>query len=97
MAVSTYNYPGNTFIDMDCESSPIYESKIPGTTSIAGYSEEYRSQQLLILPLLNFALESTSCLPEAHLGKIVERIRRLRYQPTLEENEGLRDLLGLSQ
>jgi hypothetical protein len=97
MAVSTYNYPGSTFLDVDCESSPYYEGKIPGTTSISGYSEEYRTQQLLILPLLNLALEGTSCLPEAQLGRIVERIRKLKYQPTLEENEGLRDLLGLSQ
>jgi hypothetical protein len=97
MAVDTFDFPGNTFIDMDCESSGYYEGKIPGTVSISGYSGEYREQQLLAIPLLNLILESENTLPTMALDKIVSRIQLLRRQPTLEDNEGLRDILGLSQ
>src|SRR5947207_13222632 len=97
MAVDTFSYPGNTFLDMDCESSGYYEGKLPGTVSISGYSEEYREHQLLIYPLLNLALEGTTILPLMPLDKIVDRIRLLQLQPTLEDNEALREILGMSQ
>ena len=97
MAVDTLSYPGNTFLDMDCESSGYYEGKIPGTVTVSGYSEEYREHQLLAAPLLNFALEGTAVLPAMPLDKIVERIRLLQRQPTLEDNGALREILGLSQ
>jgi hypothetical protein len=84
-------------MDMDCESSGYYEGKLPGTVSICGYSEEYREHQLLAAPLLNLALESTTTFPTMELDKIVDRIQLLQRQPTLEDNEGLRKVLGLSQ
>jgi hypothetical protein len=97
MAISMLSYPGNTFFDMDCESLGHYEGKIPGTITVSGYSEEYREQQLLELPLLKLRLEATSALPTMELDKIVNRIRLLKLQPTLEDDVGLRDVLGLSQ
>jgi hypothetical protein len=97
MAVDAISFPGNTFLDMDCESSSRYEGKIPGTTSISGYSEEYREHQLLRAPLLNLALESTETLPTMPLDKIVERMRAQQQVATLEDNVALRDILGLSQ
>ena len=97
MAVDALNFPGNTFPEMDCESSGYYEGKLPGTVSISGYSGEYREQQLLAAPFLDLILESANTLPTMELDKIVDRIQLLRRQATLEDNEGLRDILGLSQ
>ena len=97
MAVDVLDYPGSTFLDMDCETSGYYDGKLPGTITISGYSEEYRAHQLRRSPLLNLILESTSVLPTMALDKIVDRIRLLQRQPTLEDNETLRDILGLSQ
>jgi hypothetical protein len=97
MAVDMLNYPGSTFLDMDCESAGYYEGRLPGTVTVSGYSEEYREHQLLVAPLLNLALEGTSVLPVLPLDKIVERIRLLQRQPTLEDNNALREVLGLSQ
>jgi hypothetical protein len=97
MAVVALDFPGNTFLDMDCESSGYYEGKLSGTVSICGYSGEYRAQQLSATPLLNLILESTNTLPTMALDKIVDRIQLLRRRPTLESNEGLREILGLSQ
>lgn len=97
MAVDGLNYPGNTFLDMDCESSGYYEGKLPGTVSITGYSEEYRAQQLLRNPMLNLILEGTTTIPPMTLDKVVDRIRLLQRQPTLEDNETLREILGMSQ
>jgi hypothetical protein len=97
MALDSLDYPGNTFIDMDCESSGYYEGKLPGTVSISGYSAEYRRQQLLRSPLLNLTLEGTDTLPTMTLDKIVDRIRLLQRQPTLEDTVALKEILGLSQ
>lgn len=97
MAVDSLTFPANTYLDMDCESSGYYDGKLPGTVSISGYSAEYREQQLLAAPLLNLTLESTSVLPTMALHKIVDRIQLLRRQATLEDNDGLREILGLSQ
>lgn len=97
MAINAYSYPGNTFPDADCETSGYYDGKLPGTITISGYSEEYRTQQLQVAPFLKLALEAPTCLPEISLSTIIERIRKLQLQPTLEDNEGLRVILGLSQ
>jgi hypothetical protein len=97
MVHNALSYPGSTFLDMDCESSGYYEGKLPGTVTISGYSEEYREHQLLAAPMLNFALEGATVLPAMPLDKIVDRIRLLQQQPTLEDNESLRGILGLSQ
>jgi len=97
MAVDMLNYPGSTFLDMDRESSGYYDGKISGTASISGYSEEYREDQLLRYPMLNISLEGTSTLLTMPLDKIVDRIRLLKGQPTLEDNDALKDILGLSQ
>jgi hypothetical protein len=97
MSVESYSYPGSTFLDMDCESSAYCDGRNPGTTTISGYSEEYRAHQLLKYPLLSLALEGNSVLPEIPMGKIVDRLRMLRLQPTLEDSTALADMLGLSQ
>ncbi|KAL4932031.1 uncharacterized protein BDV17DRAFT_254769 [Aspergillus undulatus] len=97
MVLNTYSYPGNTYIDADCETLAYYESKTPGTVRMAGYSEEYRLQQLRASPLLSLTLESSSVLPEIPLSKIVERLRKLQGSPQLEDNEGLCELIGLTQ
>jgi len=82
---------------MDRESSGYYDGKLPGTVSITGYSGEYRAHQLQRSPLLNLILEGTSTLPTMALDNIVDRIRLLQLRPTLEDNDALRDILGLSQ
>ena len=97
MAVDAINYPGQTFRDIDCESSGYYEGGLPGTVSISGYSEEYREYQLSLSPLINIALEGQTVPPVMTLETIVNRIRLLQRQPTLEDNEALRNILGLSQ
>lgn len=97
MHLAPTSYPGNTWLDMDAETSAYYEGKLLGTVSISGYSEEYREHQLLIAPMLQLSLESTSTLPVIPLDKIVQRIQTLKISPTSEDNEGLRGLIGLSQ
>jgi hypothetical protein len=97
MSIYMLNFPGNTFLDMDCESSGYYEGKLSGTVSISGYSEEYREHQLLKSPRLNITLESTSPPPAMAIEKIVDRIRLLQRQPTLDDNTALMEILGLSQ
>ncbi|KAL4789305.1 hypothetical protein BDV19DRAFT_374338 [Aspergillus venezuelensis] len=97
MTLNTYSYPGNTYIDADCETLTYYDSKTPGTVRMAGYSEEYRLQQLRASPMLNLTLEASTVLPEISLSKIVERLRRLQASPQLEDNEGLCELIGLTQ
>src|ERR1700721_2234281 len=97
MTVNALDYPGNTYLDMDMETSKYYEGKLPGTVTISGYSEEYRDQQLSILPLFNITLEGNTVIPPMALDKIVDRIRLLQRQPTLEDNKTLGEILGLSQ
>jgi hypothetical protein len=97
MAVNSLIFPGNTFFDMDCESSGYYEGKLPGTVTISGYSAEYREQQLLATPYLNLVLQSANVLPTMALNTIVDRIKLLQRRVTFEDNEGLREILGLSQ
>jgi hypothetical protein len=96
-AVETTKYPGNTFLDMDCETSAYYDGKIPGTTTVGGYSEEYRAQQLLRYPLIEVALEGESVLPDVSLSNIITRLRFRELNRSLEDNMGLVDVLGLSQ
>ncbi|EEP77420.1 predicted protein [Uncinocarpus reesii 1704] len=95
--IGSVSYPGNTFLDMDCETSAYYEGKYPATITISGYSEEYRAHQLLQQPVLKISLEADNVFPEVPLAKVVERLRKLRSQPALEDDEGLKDLLALPQ
>jgi hypothetical protein len=97
MAVDSISFPGNTLLDIDCETSAYYEGKLPGTVSIAGYSREYREHQLIKAPILSLALEGTTVLPTMTLDKTIDRLRVLQRRPTFEDNDGLRDILGLSQ
>jgi hypothetical protein len=94
----TFKYPGTNFLDQDPETSSYFEGKLPGTTTISGYSEEYRLHQLKILPALNLQFESAAQgLPVVKLSDIVAH---LQYQATLtnvEDNEKLKPFLGLSQ
>ena len=95
----TFVYPGTNFLDQDPETSKYYEGKLPGTTTISGYSEEYRLHQLYLLPSLNLQFESaTQGLPVVNLSDIVAH---LQYQSTsltrVEDNERLKPFLGLSQ
>lgn len=95
IATNTLKFPGITFLETDCESSGYYDGRLPGTVSISGYSGEYREQQILAVPLVDLVLESTNTPPTMELDAIVDRIRSLQ-QLTLEDNEGLRGILGLS-
>ncbi|KAF2753216.1 hypothetical protein EJ05DRAFT_515049 [Pseudovirgaria hyperparasitica] len=96
MAVDQQSFPGNTFLDMDCESSCFYQGKWPGTVSVSGYSEEYREHQLNLSPLAEIALEGSVIPPLASLDRIVERIRSLQTEDT-EDPDGLREMLGISE
>lgn len=92
----TIAYPGTTFLDLDCESAASHEGYHHGTTSVTGYTEEYREYQLLQVPLLNLLFEAQTVPPVMTIDKIVERILRLQSQPTLEDNKGLAEILGLA-
>jgi hypothetical protein len=96
MHVDINKYPGNTFLDMDPESGSFYDGLLPGTTTVGGYSEEYRSHQLLLAPALDLHLEASVGLPTITLARIVARIQTLRYS-RLEDDQGLATFLGLSQ
>jgi hypothetical protein len=96
MHVPARNYPGNTFLDMDPESSLVYDGQLPGTTTVSGYSEEYRNAQLLIAPALSLQLEASVGLPVIPLTQIIARLQLLKILP-IEDNKGLLAFLGLSQ
>jgi hypothetical protein len=96
MHVPAEDYPGNTFLDMDPESSPNYDGQLPGTTTVSGYSEEYRNSQLLIAPALSLQLEANVGLPIVPLTQIIARLQLLKILP-IEDNKGLLAFLGLSQ
>jgi hypothetical protein len=96
MHVDINKYPGNTFLDMDPESGSFYDGQLPGTTTVGGYSEEYRSHQLLLAPALNLHLEASVGLPSIPLARIVTRIQTLRFA-RVEDDTGLLGFLGLSQ
>lgn len=97
MRVNTIDYPGNTFIDQDPETSSSYDGAFPGTVTVAGYSEEYRAHQLRIRPMFSLQLQSSVGLPKVSLDKIVARLRRVQLSPQTEDDEGLKEFLGLSQ
>lgn len=96
MHVDINKYPGNTFLDMDPESGSFYDGQLPGTTTVGGYSEEYRSHQLLLAPALNLHLEASVGLPTIPLSQIVTRLQTLKFA-RLEDDQGLVKFLGLSQ
>lgn len=95
--VDSVSYPGSTFLDMDCESSAYYEGRLPGTIGISGYSEEYREHQSLLSPIANLTLEWHTKLPRIGLDRIVERIRALLSAPNDEDDESLKEMLGITQ
>lgn len=97
MVVDNYGYPGSTWLDMDPESSAYYEGKLPGTVGISGYSEEYRTHQLIIQPLLNLSLEGSTAFREVNMDTVVSHIRRVQLRPNTEDDESLKQLFGLSQ
>ena len=97
MVVDNYGYPGSTWLDMDPESSAYYEGKLPGTVGISGYSEEYRTHQLLISPLLNLSLEGQTGFREVPIDTVVSHMRRVQMRPNTEDDEALKNLFGLSQ
>lgn len=87
-------YPGNNFLDKDCEVSARYAGSIPGTTTITGYSLEYRLYQMS--RDADLQMESLrQGLPQNQLANIVTRLQNLQID--LEDNEGLKPLLGMSQ
>ena len=97
MVVDNYGYPGSTWLDMDVESSAYYEGKLPGTVGISGYSEEYRVHQLIVQPMLNLSLEGSTPLREVSIDNVVAHMRRVQLRPNVEDDESLKNLLGLSQ
>ncbi|KAL9036918.1 MAG: hypothetical protein Q9214_005926, partial [Letrouitia sp. 1 TL-2023] len=90
------SYPGSTLVNMDPETSIYYEGKLPGTISISGFSEEYREHQLSVSPLLQLNLEGPSIFATVSIDKIVQRLRMVQKQPEVEDDEGLKQFLGLS-
>ncbi|KAK6503882.1 hypothetical protein TWF481_008883 [Arthrobotrys musiformis] len=97
--VNSLLYPGCTLIDLDMEVSKIGEGRFPGTYSVSGYSEVYRSQQLETAPILPITLSSVHALPEITVDQIVSRMTVLKYNRLLPETnmqmyESLRKLLG---
>ncbi|KAG8534015.1 uncharacterized protein KY384_000857 [Bacidia gigantensis] len=96
MVVSSYNIPGTNWLDLDPESSEHYEGKLGGTVAIQGYSEEYRTYQLIKRPLVKLALEASSGFKEVDLEKIVTHARLIQSLPTTENDEALKKLLNLS-
>ncbi|KAF3159369.1 hypothetical protein TWF788_003778 [Orbilia oligospora] len=97
--VNSVLYPGCTLIDLDMEVSKIGEGRLPGTYSVSGYSEVYRSQQLETAPILPITLSSVHTLPEVTVDQIVSRMTVLKYNRLLPETnmqmyESLRKFLG---
>lgn len=66
-----------------------------GTTTVLGYAEEYREQQLLLAPLLELTLEASTIPPLLGLDKTVQRVQLLQGNPNLEDNPGLDQVLGI--
>lgn len=66
-----------------------------GTTSVLGYTEEYRERQLAAQIQLRLTLEGTTTPPVQAIQNIVQRIQLLQANPTLEDNAGLDRLLEL--
>jgi len=94
--VNTITYPGNTYLDADCETAAFYDGELTGTTSLNGYSEEYRNDQLLKMPAVQLALEASVGFPVVSIDKIVRRLTLLQLSPTYEDDAGLKEFLGLS-
>lgn len=97
--VNSLLYPGCTLIDLDMEVSKIGEGRFPGTYSVSGCSEVYRSQQLETAPILPITLSSVHALPEVTVDQIVSRMTALKYNRLLPETnmqmyESLRKFLG---
>ncbi|KAH8651223.1 hypothetical protein BX600DRAFT_473258 [Xylariales sp. PMI_506] len=82
---------------MDCEASFHFAGKFPGTTTINGYSEEYRLHQLALLPAINLQFESTVGFPVVSLADVVTRLKGLNMLRLSEDTPGLLPFLGLSQ
>lgn len=93
---SSISDPGTTFIDYDCETASSYDGRHAGTVSVLGYSEEYRLYQQEVKPPIRIQLQSETT-PKQGLTQefLVNRITQLQNNPTLEDNEGLWDILGL--
>lgn len=96
MHVTPSEIPGNTFLDMDMESSPYYTGKTPGTVSVNGYSEEYRLTK--VPPRLNLMLCNYDPLPVLATDTILSRMQLIRWGlPSLVQAESeLRQILGPS-
>lgn len=99
MVVPKNEFPGNTFQDIDAEASPFYAARIPGTIMVAGFDQEYREQQLRQKPHVNLLKQSEKSLPKIPLKAIMERLQAIQTAQTpseLEDDEVLKDFLGLS-
>jgi len=93
--VSTISHPGTNFLDYDCETASSYDGYHVGTTSVVGYSEEYREFQLSQTVQFQLSLEERNSPPPMTLDAIVERIQMLQRNPAHEDNTRLRQILGL--
>lgn len=92
-------FPGNTFNDIDAEASPFYAAKLPGAIMVAGFDQEYREQQLRQKPHVNLLKQSEKSLPKVPLKAIMDRLQAIQTAKTpseLEDDEALKDFLGLS-
>jgi hypothetical protein len=93
--VDVFTHPGTILIDSDCETSAAYEGMHSGTTSVLGFTEEYRECQLLSVPPIQIFFESQSVPPAMILSEIVEKIQLVQRNPTLEDNARLDRILGV--
>ena len=84
--VNTIAYPGTTFLDYDCESTASYDGYHLGSTSVLGYSEEYREYQLAQKLQLQLHLLSQNVPPAMELDAIVQRLQQFQGNPNLEDN-----------
>ncbi len=96
MTIVRSDYPGNTYNDMDAEAIAFYAAKYPGTIMVAGFSQEYREQQLRLQPHVNIFKQSEKSLPIIAVKDIMERIQAIQANPQMEDDAGLQKFLGLS-
>lgn len=92
---STIIHPGTNFLDYDCETAASYDGHHKGTTSVLGYSEEYREFQLSQTVQFQLSLEEQNPPPPMTLDAVVERLQLLQRNATHEDNARLRQIIGL--
>lgn len=94
---SAVHYPGTTYLDVDPETSVIYDGAAPGTLSVTGYSEEYRQQQFAATPRIVIALEEKVPPPKVTIDFLVKRMQSLYWPGHPLTEASLKQVLGNSK